>query len=892
MITSGLAVRVTVLSGSWRGSDSDSGGRRARATSKVTPPAIPAHLVSRSRLSARLDDGAIGPLTLVSAGPGAGKTVLLSDWVSQEALPTGWVAMGATDNEPRRFWGLVGRALAAVGITSDADILAALPHDRDDPTPFLLALIESVPGSAEFALVIDDAHLITDATILAEIDAIIRYGSPRWHLVLSTRSDPLLPLHRYRLAGQMLEIRLDDLAMTKAEAHALLAAHGVALRSAELTLLSARTEGWVAGLRLSAISLAGSRNPSRFVNQLVVDQTTVGEYLIEEVLNRQPAHVRRLLVQTSFLGTVSGPLAAAITGIANSADLLAELSRTNSFVLPHRGKPGSYRYHQLFQEVLRHLLRREYGDELAELRIRAAQWYEDHHDETSALRYAVEAGDWSRAASVLVHGGFARTFVERRDLCGPGLETLLTIEPSSTSSAGELRVAQAAVAVMAGRLALAASRLKQARADSLDADVEATATLVEVVAAQRSNAIASLDRAAAALLDNGHRPDRVRAINGLSVAVRLGQARARLWEDGPGQSLESHLQETTASARRDDLPKLELEALAMLELSYAVSGRSEHARECALRSQALIRKWSALQRTAIHHLAQAIAAHLRTDLAATSRSLRRAQQASDGDPDPCLPTAIALTRARVLLAEGNVAHAKAELAALELSPGLPTQLAHARLQALAEIARSQGRPRAALSLLACGAGSRTAPALAVAEAEAFVALSDAPAAARALRPVLTASDATAPLPLLISAFLVSAKVAELAGDEAKAVEEVLRATGLATGALTLPFVLARPLLSGLLGRHPEAGAAWPRSTTATINLDEPAAAPPVLAEPLTDRETAVLKRLATAMTTGEIGDELGVSINTIKTHIAAIYRKLPAAGRRDAVSRARQLELL
>ena len=279
--------------------------------------------------------------------------------------------------------------------------------------------------------------------------------------MLSARSDPLLPLHRYRLAGQMVELRAGDLAMTKAEAHALLTAHGVTLRGPELALLTRRTEGWAAGLRLSAMSLAGSRNPEQFVTQLALDQGSVGEYLIEEVLNRQPERVRRLLIQSSFLDDVSGSLAAAVTGIDDSAELLAELARTNSFVLADRDRPDHYRYHQLFEEILRHLLRREYGDQLAELRSRAAAWYEARDETAAAMRFAVQAGDLAPrgvgAGPRWLRPGVRRATGPDRPRAGrPARPTGRPRRRTGLTPAN--KVSQAAVAVLTGQLDLARVR--------------------------------------------------------------------------------------------------------------------------------------------------------------------------------------------------------------------------------------------------------------------------------------------------------------------------------------------------------------------------------------------------------------------------------------------------
>ena len=334
-----------------------------------------------------------------------------------------------------------------------------------------------------------------------------------------------------------------------------------------------------------------------------------------------------------------------------------------------------------------------------------------------------------------------------------------------------------------------------------------------------------------------------------------------------------------------------------MQLSYAVSGRSEHAKDC----EAVAGPdpyGSALQRSSLHHLATTVAAYLRMDLVAAARAVRRAQQTGDADTDPPLAAAIVLWQARVLLAAGQVADAYVDL---HVGP----RAGHGA----ADPARHVAVPGAGRDRDPDGAAQRRAegarrdrpaeprrPMLAVAAARAYLALGDVDAAGA--RPATRPDRLGAPRPRCRCwslRLLTSAKVAELGGDEAKAVEEVLRATGLAGPALAVPV----PRRPGRCWPGCSAGTPRPRRRGRRSSLEtrptSRSARPrrrQSLAEPLTDRETAVLRRLATTMTTAEIGDELCVSINTIKTHIAAIYRKLPAAGRRDAVARARQLELL
>jgi len=590
-------------------------------------------VIARPRLTAALNEAVRRPLTLVAAGPGSGKTVALSSWATSSGTPTAWLSLDPSDDDPRRLWPMIATALLAAGIVGETDSFATLPYDSGDTAQFVTALLDAVPGSAEVALVLDDAHLLTHPVVLRQLDGLIRYGSPRLHLVLCARSDPLLPLHRYRLGAQMAELRAADLAMTRPEALSVLARHGVMLRREELDMLTQRTEGWAAGLQLSAMRMAGSKNPGRFVTQLVLDQGSPGEYLLEEVLARQPEDVRRLLIQTSFLNEVSGPLAVAITEISNSAELLAELARTNSFLVPVEHDGMWYRCHQLLLEVLRHLLRREYPGKELEFQHRAAAWYEQQHDPAAAIRFAVAMRDWQHASQIVAHGGLATAFVGREDIVELGLPQVIDAADKQDLADGpapEMALTQAAVAAVTGDLSLARDHLERARFAPLRPDEEATATLIEVMAAHQAGAIGELDRAAESLLGT----DQARTTGGLRAAVLLTQASVRHWESNSHSEVEALLLDAIDEARHTAAPSLELECLGFLELAYASAGRVEHAKRCAAQSQMVLRQHPQLQRTTAHHLARAIGAHQRMERASAERALRRARQTMIADADP------------------------------------------------------------------------------------------------------------------------------------------------------------------------------------------------------------------------------------------------------------------
>jgi LuxR family maltose regulon positive regulatory protein len=266
--------------------------------SRLIVPQLPPRHVSRPRLLAELDNAANSPLTLLSAGPGAGKTVLLTDWVRRGGARVAWLNPTAADADPSRFWRLLVSALREC---DGAGYGAPVAMPRGAGIDLVQTLFSAVPESAaQLVVIIDDAHVLTHAEVLQGLDSLIRAGQPGLRLVLAARSDPLLPLHRYRLAGQMRELRAADLALSPAEIREVLAVHGVSLGERDFGILAARTEGWATGVRLSAMRMAGTEYPEEFVSELALDPGSIGEYLVDEVLRQQPEAQRRLLIETSF----------------------------------------------------------------------------------------------------------------------------------------------------------------------------------------------------------------------------------------------------------------------------------------------------------------------------------------------------------------------------------------------------------------------------------------------------------------------------------------------------------------------------------------------------------------------------------------------------------------
>jgi LuxR family maltose regulon positive regulatory protein len=867
------------------------------ADPRLSLPALPPRHVPRPRLLEALD-GADAPLILIAAGPGAGKTVLLADWAARQTTPVAWLALTWADNEPRRFWALFlaaarasgrpERELPSVWVTGmSAEVLDSVyPTVPESPSPLVVVL--------------DDAHVLSHPEILDGLDRIVRRWQHRLRLVVAARSDPLLPLHRYRLAGQMRELRASDLAMTRPETAALLAAHGLSLPEPAFEQLAIRTEGWTAGVRLSALRMEGTEHPEDFVAELALDQGSIGEYLIDEVLDRQPEHVRRVLIETSFLSEVNGSLAEAITGIGGGAGILTELARTNSFVIPLDAAHSRFRYHQLLGEILRHLALRRSPVPPDVLRGRAAAWFDAHGDLPDALYWAIQAHDDAYVTQLLIRGGLAQAFVRRQDLADSGLRQMVDIfrRSEAAGAAADVVVSRWAVVAAICDETTAADELEQLQAARPDlaeeeAELRATADLAEMIIAQKAGAFATVDAAARRLLAAADADGWVYATHGLRASVLLAQARARMRAGRP-DDVERLLQE--ALGQSDGLPAVQVEILANMAQADSYAARPRRANDAESRAVVLLERHPRLVRPALLDVAIACRAYLEADFPTMAQAVRRATLAGPLDSDPGVAAAAVIVQASVLTMCGQIVAART---ALEDSPALGDRagglLAVLRDGELAAIEMALGRPRGALRLLGPYRVTPLWVCVAVAAARAYLAAGDLTRAQNCVRSVITAADSHVTRYHVVDAILCDAQVAQRRGDDARALEMLVRATEIADGDIVLPFLRVADEFAPLLARHSTVAAEWPTSPGAPdddvrVRLEPRLSSD--LPDPLTDRERAVLRFLATSMSTAEIADELCLSINTVKTHLAAIYRKLAARKRREAVQRARVFELL
>ena len=434
-------------------------GRRARVprqalkVDRATP-----QLVDRGELLAALDRAAAAKVTVISAPAGSGKTSLLRAWADRPGQPyrLAVVQVQRDQQDAQLFWlGLLDAVRQASGTASRAEAPAATPGFNGR------AMVERVRSEladqrGRVMLVIDDLHELHSPDALAQLTRLLTSLPGGVHAVLATRRDLRLRLHRLRLAGELAELRAAELRFTQRETRALLDAAGIGLSEAGAALLHQRTEGWAAGLRLAVLSLAGHPDPERFVAEFSGSERTVAEYLIAEMLDRQPDDVQQLLLRTCLVDRVSGELADLLTGRSGSEGILLDLEDANAFVVSLDRERRWFRYHHLLGDFLRLELRRTRGEEVARLHRRAAEWFARHGQVVEAVRQTQAAGDWPDAARLLADHAFSLTLDGQ-------LQTIQALvrafPPGAAADDPELALVRATSDVYQGRLDEAAPHL-------------------------------------------------------------------------------------------------------------------------------------------------------------------------------------------------------------------------------------------------------------------------------------------------------------------------------------------------------------------------------------------------------------------------------------------------
>ena len=373
------------------------------ATKLYLPPPRP-RVVLRPRLIERLNEGLYRKLTLISAPAGFGKTTLVSGWVAGCDRPAAWLSLDEGDNDPIRFLSYLVAALQTIARDIGEGVLGAVQSPHPPPTETILTALlnEIISIEDDFVLVLDDYHVIDARPVDDTLAFLLDHLPPQMHLIIATREDPHLPLSRLRVRGQMSELRAADLRFAASEAGEFLeGVMGLNLSAEDIATLGDRTEGWIAGLQLAALSMRGREDVTGFIRAFAGDNRYIVDYLVEEVLQRQPESIRGFLLQTSILDRLNGPLCDAVTGQQEGNARLEALERGNFFVVPLDDKRQWYRYHHLFAEVLFAHLMQEQPAQIPTLHRRASEWYQHNGLAADAIRHALAAADFARAADLV-----------------------------------------------------------------------------------------------------------------------------------------------------------------------------------------------------------------------------------------------------------------------------------------------------------------------------------------------------------------------------------------------------------------------------------------------------------------------------------------------------------
>jgi len=883
--------------------------------SKITTPDLPSWLVPRPRLEKQVAQGAERPLTSITGPPGAGKTVAVASWAAgHEAGPVAWVTVDGYDNKPEVFWSYVVAALRRAGVPVNR-AATTLAHGEMAGHVFLLQLASSLAGrKPAVTLVLDDFHLLTDGAMLAGLAYVLKNARPGLRLVVTSRIDPPLPLHQYRLTGDLTEIRADDLAFSVAEVASLMVQHGVTLSPSVLEYLTETGEGWAAGLRMAAMSMAGHPDPEQFVKTLNAEDSAVAGYLVQEVLNVQSADVRELLLYSSVLDQVNAGIASALLDRAEVAGALEALARENSFVQPVGD--GWYRFHSLFRDVLRLKLRRERPDIVASLHGKAARWYQQQGMLAEAVRSAANIGDWTLAADIMVDELAIVQLMgpDHGDLPANGFHV---VPEGDVSPQFLLAVSAVALSESGDQAAEAPLRAAEAILGRLPEDHDvlsrfAACTLRSSMAIRRGSLDVLDDATATAerLLDRI--PQAVLARHQHAVAqVLSGRGAVELWSGDPRVAADlfcraAGLLEVVIQGLDPGRPELqarrnELAACrGYLALTEALRGRLSAAEEIAGSGTALVGDHRARQPDPASALALAFVRLEHGDLASSRARLKVADAALDAHPDRLASAVGSLVAARGSLAEGRTSTVldtiKRARSGRSLPPLLDRVLALTELQAHA----ASGDGQAALEV-ARRVGSQSALDARVAVSRAWLAAGDAAAARRTLAAALETSSGEESERARLEAWLADALLSFRGGDEARGLRSLEKALALGEAEKRqLPFAMERSWLRPVLVRHPELARAHRQllgSGLVTRGIipaqrEAPDRAAPVVVEQLSSRERDVLRYVGEMLDTEGIAAEMYISVHTVKTHLKSIFRKLGASDRREAVRRARQLNML
>ena len=888
-------------------------------STKLRPSQARPKLVARPRLVESLSREPGRRLTLVSAPAGFGKTTLLNKWVKDgvgSESCVAWLSLDEGDNDPTRFLSyLVVAFRRTVEEGFGEGVLAALsspqPPRLEALASALINEFADLPG--EVSLILDDYHLIDSEAVHGIVSLLLERLPPNMHLVISSRIDPPLPISRLRARGQMNELGAAELAFTSEEAAAFLrGVMGLDLSAGDIATLEERTEGWIAGLQLAALSMRGRKDPSGFIESFSGSHRDVLDFLAEEVLERLPEHQREFLLDTSILDGLTGPLCDALTGRNDGQVMLERVESENLFVVALDDERRWYRYHHLFADFLRGRLRRESPERMSGLHLRASGWYEDNGLVAEAIEHALSASDHDLAARLIEES--VEGAVER----GEGITVLCWLE-ALPIQAKRLRprlfVEHAVALVITGRPDDAEPLLREAeRTETTGEDRRFLLGFASAVRSWRARLrgdapeAVELARRALSLLPAGETPVRNYA------TVRLGDA---LTAVGDLAAAGEAYAEAAEIARAAGHIYGRLAGMVMHARVRAEQGRLREADEAFRRTLRLLTEegFELSPAAGVVHIGMADLRYERNDLDGAERELERGVELAErtGDVSTLVWAYVTLSRTRRARGdEGSaleMAH-KAERVARDSGADLQIAIAAAWLVRLL-VARGDLAEAGALGLeRSANVGGAAAAARMVDQvtsARLLHAQGSPREALRLLERPHEAAQANGRTRDLIEILSLRALAQWSSNEKERAVGTLAEALVLATPEdYVRSFVDEGPHMVTLMSEVLAVGqkgrtdslrrvpAHYPRKLMSVLEQNAAGATPSAagLSEPLSERELEVLRLIASGKSNRQISSELFVSVGTVKTHINNLYRKIDAHSRTQALARARELQLL
>ncbi len=909
--------------------------RDALLTTKLYIPHPRSDRVLRPRLIARLNDALRGrrKLTLISAPAGFGKTTLLSEWSQGSELSVAWLSLDEGDNDLTRFLTYFIAALQTIRTDIGKTALTSLHASRPQP-PAIEAVLTSLVNEIgalldnpstlplvagrSFALVLDDYHLISAQPIQHALTFLLDHLPPSMHLIIASRTDPPLPLARLRIRGELTELRTADLRFRPDEVAAFFnQVMGLSLSAENVVALEARTEGWIAGLQVAALSMQG-RDPEHLAESI---QTFTGshhyllDYLAEEVLHRQPENLQTFLLQTAILDRLSGPLCEAVTGQVDSQTTLEWLERANLFIIPLDDERRWYRYHHLFADFLRHRLQQTYPEAVARLHHRASEWYEQHGQLLEAIGHVLAVPDFERAGGLIEQ--MAPTMFARREITTV-LRWLEALPEAQVRARPQLSLAYAWVLLASGQLDAVEPRLRDAESqlqlDRIDAEHDPQRAIRGQIAAIRSQVACfrgevaravSLSRQA--LEDLPQDALYLRSTMAVNIALNLLAsddanmdvaeasqvlAEAATASQASGDTHTALLTLTFLAETEVARGQLHQAAQTFAQVLDMAGQHAEHSGQSLPVTSAahiglgeLLYEWNDLDAAAaqlqrgielseieedrgtwsigylpLAHLYQAQGA---PDLAL--EMIQRAEQVARKSNITWLKTRVAACRARLWLRQGNLAAAVAwaERCGLRIGADIGYQR-EGEYATLARVWIAQGKFAQALNLLAW---------------------------------LLAVTEAANLLRSVVEILILQALALQSQGNPTAAIIALERALALAEPeGYIRTFVDEDAPVAHLLRQAASQGitpeyvskllAAFAEVTDTALAMPQP------LVEPLTERELEVLALITAGMTNQEIAQKLTITLGTVKRHLHNLSGKLNVSNRTQAVARARELKLL